>query len=325
MTPTRQVSPMPTITRDSINTMNAANAKPKTILLTGANGQTGYELARALQRVGTVVAMDRRGLDLTDFDQIRRVVRDLAPALIVNAAACTAVDAAESDSSHAMLLNADAPGVLAQEAKRLGALLVHYSTDYVFDGTKHGPYDESDATNPLNVYGKSKLAGEQAIAASDCAHLILRTSWVYGTRGENFLRTMLRLGAERDEISVVNDQIGAPTWSRTIATMTSSVLSQLLANEHDRWMHDSGVYHLTAGGATSWCGFAEAIFRHLKYATYATQLKQPGIKAVATASYPTPAARPLNSRLSNEKLQKTFGVKAPDWEDALQRCVSELR
>lgn len=289
----------------------------KTILLTGANGQIGFELARSLQGLGRVVALDRKGLDLSDLDQTRRVIRDVMPALIVNAAGYTAVDAAESDVPAAMRLNAEAPDVLAQEAKRLGALLVHYSTDYVFDGKKQEAYDEDDATNPLNVYGKSKLAGEQAIAASGCAHLIFRTSWVYGARGRNFLQTMLQLGAERDELRVVDDQIGAPTWSRSIATLTSSVLSQVLVRNENDWMRDSGVYHLTASGATSWCGFAQAIFDNSK------QEKKPVIKAIPTASYPTPAARPVNSRLSNHKVLATFGVQAPEWREALRLCMAE--
>jgi dTDP-4-dehydrorhamnose reductase len=293
----------------------------KRILLTGANGQVGFELARSLQGLGHVVALDRSGLDLADSEQIRRVVRELSPALIVNAAAYTAVDSAESDVAAAMRLNAEAPDILAQEAKRLGALLVHYSTDYVFDGMKDGPYEEDDAANPLNVYGKSKLAGEQAIAASGCAHLILRTSWVYGARGKNFLRTMLQLGAQREELSVVADQIGAPTWSRTIAAITSDVLSQLLAKDRDEWLRCSGIYHLTASGATSWCGFAQAIF------DTSTLAHKPMIRAIPTAAYsgsPTAAVRPKNSRLSNHKLVATFGLTAPDWREALELCMADL-
>ena len=293
----------------------------KLVLLTGANGQVGFELARSLQGLGQVVALNRRGLDLTDSEKIRRVVRELSPALIVNAAAYTAVDSAESDVAAAMRLNAEAPDILAQEAKRLDALLVHYSTDYVFDGTKDGPYEEDDAANPLNVYGKSKLAGERAIAASGCAHLIFRTSWVYGARGKNFLRTMLQLGMHREELSVVADQIGAPTWSRTIATITSEVLSQLLAQDADEWLRYSGIYHLTASGATSWCGFAQAIFDK------STLKQKPVVKAIPTAaysSYPTAAARPRNSRLSNQKLFTLFGVTAPDWRDALEFCMADL-
>ncbi len=289
-----------------------------TILLTGINGQVGFELARSLQGLGRVVALDRNGLDLGDLDQVRRVVRELNPSLIVNPAAYTAVDKAESDVDACMRLNAQAPGVLAEEAKKLGAALVHYSTDYVFDGMKDGAYVEDDQVNPQNVYGKSKLAGEQAIEASGCNHLIFRTSWVYGTRGKNFLLTMLRLGADRDELNVVADQVGAPTWATTIAALSSNVLSQAVVGGADWWTGKSGVYHLTASGATSWHGFASAIFAH------STLDKKPLVKPISAASYPTPAARPANSRMSNEKLLTTFGVKAPDWEEALKLCLETV-
>jgi dTDP-4-dehydrorhamnose reductase len=288
----------------------------RTILLTGVNGQVGFELARTLQGLGRVVAVDRSRLDLGDLDQIRSVVREVKPALIVNPAAYTAVDKAESDVDAAMRANGEAPGVLAEEAKRLGAALVHYSTDYVFDGTKDGAYVEDDAVNPQNVYGKGKLAGEQAIAASGCDHLIFRTSWVYGTRGKNFLLTMLRLGAERDELSVVADQIGAPTWSVTIAALTANVLAQSVSANKDWWAEKSGVYHLTAGGSTSWHGFAEAIFE------LSSLEKKPAVKPIPAASYPTPAARPANSRMSNDKLASAFGVRAPDWREALRLSLA---
>ena len=291
------------------------NRGQHTILLTGVNGQVGFELERSLQGLGRVVAFDRGSLDLADLDQVRQVVRDVRPALIVNPAAHTAVDRAESEPDAAMQLNAYAPEVLANEAKRLGALLVHYSTDYVFDGTKDGAYVEDDPVNPQNAYGRSELAGEQAIVASGCAHLIFRTSWVYGARGKNFLQTMLRLGAERDELSIVSDQIGAPTWSNTISALTSNVLSEVLAGDMDWWGQDSGIYHLTASGSTSWYGFAEAIFER------STLRRKPKLKPTTTESYPTPAARPANSRLSNQKLFKTFGVRAPNWDEALDLCM----
>jgi dTDP-4-dehydrorhamnose reductase len=287
-----------------------------TILLTGVNGQVGFELARSLQGLGKVVALDRNRLDLGNLDQVRSVVRELKPTLIVNPAAYTAVDKAETDINACMRSNAEAPGVMAEEAAKLGAALVHYSTDYVFDGTKDGAYVEDDAVNPQNVYGKSKLEGERAIAASGCDHLIFRTSWVYGTRGKNFLLTMLRLGADRDELSVVADQIGAPTWSNTIAMLTSNVLAQAVGGSGDWWKQNSGVYHLTASGAASWHRFAQAIFDN------STLEKKPTVKPIPAASYPTPAARPANSRMSNEKLFTTFGVKAPEWDEALRLCMA---
>ncbi len=289
------------------------------ILLAGVNGQVGFELARSLQGLGQVVAMDRASLDLVDLDQVRRVVRDLRPALIVNAAAYTAVDRAETDAAQAICVNAHAPGVLAEEAKRLGAALVHFSTDYVFDGTKPCAYVESDVTAPANVYGQSKLDGELAIEASGCDHLILRTSWVYGTRGKNFLLTMLRLAGERQELSVVDDQCGAPTWSNTIATLTSNVLAQAATTDRDAWRtwwsEHSGVYHLTAAGEATWYDFACAIFE------CAGGDSKPRVNPIDTASYPTPARRPANSVLSNDKLARTFGVRAPHWRDALRLCM----
>lgn len=294
-----------------------AQQNERTILLTGVNGQVGFELARTLQGLGRVVALDRSALDLADLDQIRRVVREAKPWLIVNPAAYTAVDKAETDVNAAMRLNAEAPGVLAEEAKRVGASLVHYSTDYVFDGKKEGQYVETDAVNPQNVYGQSKLAGEQAIAAVGCQHLIFRTSWVYGTRGKNFLLTMLRLGAERDELGVVADQFGAPTWSNTIATMSANILAQALPRGVDWWQQYSGLYHLSASDVTSWHGFAEAIFQ------FSDLAKKPVVNPITAASYPTPATRPANSRLSNEKLVAAFGLTPPGWDAALRLCLAK--
>jgi dTDP-4-dehydrorhamnose reductase len=291
----------------------------RVVLLTGINGQVGFELQRSLQGMGKIVALDRSRLDLRDPQQIRDVVRATKPALIVNPAAYTAVDAAETDVAGATQLNVDAPRVFAEEARRAGAALVHYSTDYVFDGMKAGAYVESDPTSPQNVYGRTKLAGEEAIVDTGCDHLILRTSWVYGTRGKNFLLTMLRLGAERDELSVVADQYGAPTWANTIASLTSDVLAQSVVGDADAvrdwWRRHSGVYHLTASGATSWHGFAEAIFE------LAGGGKCPLVKPISAVSYPTPAARPPNSRLSNDRLAALFGVRAPGWRDALRLCL----
>lgn len=288
------------------------------ILVTGVNGQVGFELARTLQGLGTVVALDRGALDLADPDRIRAVMREIRPTLIVNPAAYTAVDKAERERDLAIAINGVAPGVLAEEAKRLGAPLIHYSTDYVFDGMKDGEYTETDPTCPQNVYGESKLAGEVAIAASGAAHLIFRTSWVYGARGRNFMLTMLRLGNERSELKVVSDQIGAPTWSNTIATLTSHVVAQASSVQDvtQWWSERSGVYHLSASGATSWHGFASAIFELAGGET------RPIVLPISTAEYPVPATRPANSRMSGDKLQEVFGLRAPDWKEALGLCLA---
>ncbi|WP_396329931.1 dTDP-4-dehydrorhamnose reductase [Burkholderia anthina] len=299
--------------------MREVGVKPEpTILVTGVNGQVGFELLRALQGLGRVVACDRLMLDLSDLDRVRGIVRELKPSIIVNPAAYTAVDKAETDVDAARRLNADVPRVFAEEAARIGAALVHYSTDYVFDGTKEGAYVETDATNPQNVYGLTKLEGEQAIAAAGCAHLILRTSWVYGQRGKNFLLTMLRLGSERPELRVVADQFGAPTWSKTIATATSHIVAQALAADGtDWWAQRSGVYHFTSAGATSWHGFAEAIFAN------ALGERAPKVVPIPASDYPVPAKRPSNSRLSHGKLTEAFGLRLPDWAHALKLCLSE--
>jgi len=269
------------------------------ILLTGRNGQVGWELERTLAPLGEVIATDRSTLDLADADMIRRVVREAKPEIIVNAAAYTAVDKAEAEPELAMRINGFAPGVLAEEAKRLGALLVHYSTDYVFDGEKAAPYVESDAPNPINEYGKSKLAGERAIAASGCMHLVLRTSWVYGARGRNFLLTMLRLARQKPELRVVDDQVGAPTSSSAIAQATAQLLN--------RGVH--GLYHLCASGKVSWCGFARAILARAK-------IDIP-VVAIRSEDYPTPARRPRNSCLDCSRLHAHCGVEIASWEELL--------
>ncbi|MBU9614017.1 dTDP-4-dehydrorhamnose reductase [Burkholderia multivorans] len=299
--------------------MREVGVKPEpTILVTGVNGQVGFELLRSLQGLGRVVACDRSMLDLSDLERVRSVVRELKPSIIVNPAAYTAVDKAETDVEGARRLNADVPRVFAEEAARSGAVLIHYSTDYVFDGTREGAYVETDATNPQNVYGLTKLEGEQAIAAAGCAHLILRTSWVYGRRGKNFLVTMLKLGSERPELKVVADQIGAPTWSNSIATLTAHIITQgLAADSHDWWRARSGVYHFTAGGETSWHGFAESIF------ALALGDKAPRVIPIPASEYPVPAKRPKNSRMSCEKLANAFGIRMPQWSDALRFCLSD--
>ena len=289
-----------------------------TILVTGVNGQVGFELLRTLQGLGRVVPCDRSVLDLSDLDRVRAFMRDLKPSLIVNPAAYTAVDKAETDIEVARRLNVDVPRVFAEEAALGGATLIHYSTDYVFDGTKVGAYVETDAANPQNVYGATKLEGERAIAATGCAHLILRTSWVYGRRGKNFLLTMLKLGSERPELRVVMDQIGAPTWARTIAAATSHIVAQgAAASDSDWWARRSGVYHLSSAGATSWHGFAEAIFE------IAIGLNAPKVVPISSSDYPTPAKRPANSRMALDKLTEVFGLQMPDWRDALRLCLSE--
>lgn len=283
------------------------------ILLTGKNGQVGWELQRALAPLGEVVAVDRQVLDLADPDAIRAVIRDVQPQLIVNPAAYTAVDKAESEPDLAQAVNGTAPGIMAEEAKRLGAALIHYSTDYVFDGAKDGAYVEDDPTNPLNVYGQTKLAGEQAIRASGAAHLILRTSWVYGARGKNFLLTMLRLAKEREELKIVADQIGAPTWSRHIAETTAQILAQRIG----LWPELGGLYHFSAGGSTSWHGFAAAIVELGGIAP------QPRLIPIPTSEYPLPAARPKNSLMSNAALAAAFGLTMPDWNVSLRLCMEQ--
>lgn len=294
-------------------------SQESTILVTGVNGQVGFELLRSLQGLGRVVACDRSTLDLADLDRVRAFVRDLKPSLIVNAAAYTAVDRAESESQMAHTINADVPRLLAEEAARLDSLLIHYSTDYVFDGAKRGWYIESDEPNPLNVYGRTKLAGEQAIAAVGGKYLVFRTSWVYGTRGRNFMLTMLKLAKQEGaRISVVDDQIGAPTWSATIAALSAHVVARYCARPDSReWWHErAGIYHLAAAGETSWYGFACAIFELMQH-------EQPDVIPIASASYPTPVRRPANSRLNCDKLSDAFGLRAADWRAALAVCARD--
>jgi len=290
------------------------------ILLTGKNGQVGWELRRSLMPLGEIVATDREEMDLADPDAIRRMVREVEPDIIVNPGAYTAVDQAESEPELAMKINGEAPGVIAEEAKRLGALLVHYSTDYVFDGRKDTPYTEEDAPNPLSVYGRTKLAGEEAIRASGARHLILRTSWVYGMRGRNFLLTILRLAREREELRIVADQFGAPTWSRMIAEVTSAVLARMVGGGSVSAI--SGTYHLTASGSTSWHGFTEAVIEGAVRA-WGLEPATRRVLRIATSDYPTPAARPANSRMSCARLRRDFDVWLPDWSECLQLCLAE--
>ena len=285
------------------------------VLINGRNGQVSHELQRRLGAIGELIVLGRDQLDLAQPDQIRRQVQNVRPDLIINAAAHTAVDLAESEPQAAFAINAIAPGILAEEALALDIPLIHYSTDYVFDGLKAGPYNEDDTPNPLGVYGKSKLAGEQAIKDVQGKYLILRTSWVYSTHGRNFLLTMQRLLQEKPELRVVADQIGAPTWAGTIANSTLALIEHWQANEVANW----GTYHLTAKGETSWFGFAQAIGEALR------QQGKPcaALLPIPSSDYPTPAARPLNSRLDCSRLQRDWGVSQPDWQTALRECLTE--
>jgi dTDP-4-dehydrorhamnose reductase len=280
-----------------------------TILVTGANGQLGFELARLLPPLGDVVAADRSRLDLADADAVVAAVRGSKPDVIVNAGAYTAVDLAEKEPDRAAAVNARAPGILAEEAKRIGAVLIHYSTDYVFDGARTSPYPESAPTAPLNVYGATKLDGERAIGAVGGAALVFRTSWVYGLRGKNFLLTIRRLAAERDELRIVADQIGVPNWCRTLAEATVRIAGAGPAALADR----AGLYHLSATGAASWHDFARAIVG---------DVVTPRIVPIATAEYPLPARRPAYGVLDTARFESTFGFALPDWRDVLARCLA---
>jgi len=279
------------------------------ILLAGNAGQLGWELERMLPPLWEVFAFDRGEIDLSDAERTRSAVREFGPDVIVNAAAYTAVDGAEREPEAAFAINARAPGVLAEEAAKLGALIVHYSTDYVFDGTKAGPYTEDDAPNPLGVYGASKLEGERMVAASGARHWIFRTSWVYAPRGSNFLLTMLRLAREGKPLRVVADQFGAPTTAAMLARATVHALS-------NHAQPPSGIYHMTAAGRTSWHGFACAILREFGFDNPVTP--------IATAEYPTPATRPANSVLDNAKLAAHFGIRMPDWEAGLRDVAAVI-
>ncbi|OAJ47810.1 dTDP-4-dehydrorhamnose reductase [Pseudomonas marginalis] len=285
------------------------------VLITGQHGQVSRELQLQLQGLGELIVLGRDQLDLANADQIRQQIRVHRPDLIINAAAHTAVDQAESEPDAAFAINAIAPGVLAEEAKALGSPLIHYSTDYVFDGSKPAPYTEADTPNPLGVYGQSKLAGEEAIAAVGGEYLVLRTSWVYSSHGKNFLLTMQRLLQEKPQMRIVADQIGAPTWAGSIARSTRALIERWQAGEPGEW----GIYHLTNQGETSWFGFAEAIGEHLR-----TQGKACAeLEAIPSSAYPTPAKRPLNSRLDCSRLQQQWHVSQPSWQDALRECLAQ--
>jgi dTDP-4-dehydrorhamnose reductase len=289
------------------------------LLLFGKNGQVGFELRRTLAPLDRVVALDVPEVDFTSPDSIRGCVHETRPSIIVNAAAYTAVDRAESESDRAYQINAIAPGILAEEARRIGALLIHFSSDYVHPGTKNTPSLEDDAAGPLSAYGKSKLAGDIAIQQSGCAHYIFRPCWVYGARAGNFMLTMMRLAREREELRVVRDQVGAPTWSRLIAEATALVLKQTSSAEAARPYQ--GVYHLCASGSTSWHGFAKAIIHRMP----ADAKKCPAVEPISTCDYPTPARRPAYSVMSCAKLQRAFGLSLPHWEETLDLVLEDFK
>lgn len=292
------------------------------ILLLGKNGQVGWQLQRALAPLGEIVALERKdaGGDLADPQGLAAAVRAAKPQVIVNAAAYTAVDKAESEPQLARLINTEAPAALAREAAASGALLVHYSTDYVFDGSGSAPWQESDATGPLNVYGATKLAGEQAIAASGCAHLTFRTSWVYAAHGDNFIKTMLRLAATRERLTVIDDQKGAPTGAELIADVTAHAISQTLQQPAK-----AGLYHLTAAGEASWFDYAQYVLALARKARpQGVKTAAGGVQPIASSQYPAAARRPLNSRLDTRRLQAAFGLQMPPWQQGVTRVLREI-
>jgi dTDP-4-dehydrorhamnose reductase len=293
------------------------------ILLLGKNGQVGWELQRSLAPLGELIALDRHSTDycgdLSQPEAVAETVKRLKPTVIVNAAAYTAVDKAETETELAYTINAKAPEALAQAAKQTGAWLVHYSTDYVFNGTGNQAWQETDAVAPLSVYGQSKLAGEQAIQAAEGLHLIFRTSWVYAARGNNFAKTMLRLAKERDQLSVINDQIGAPTGSELLADVTAHAIRSGLQKPEL-----SGLYHLAAAGETSWYNYARYVLDYARQKGIELKTAENAISAIPTSAYPTPAQRPLNSRLNIEKLQNQFDLKLPDWQLGVERMLAEV-
>lgn len=298
-------------------------ANPLKILLLGKNGQVGWELQRSLRPLGELIALGRDSADycgdLTNPHGLTNTIESLRPNVIVNAAAYTAVDKAESEPDLAREINALAPGALAKAAQRIGALLVHYSTDYVFDGSGSKPWQEKDQPAPLSVYGQTKLEGEQLIAEHCERHLIFRTSWVYAARGGNFAKTMLRLAKERDELNVIADQIGAPTGADLIADVSAHAIRHVLSSPHS-----SGLYHLAAAGETSWHGYAKFVIEHASAAGLQLKVEKNRINPIATSDYPTPAKRPHNSRLDTSRLQSTFGLYLPQWQAGVTRMLDEL-
>jgi dTDP-4-dehydrorhamnose reductase len=306
-----------------------------TILLTGTTGQLGSELNRRLPKLGEVIALERNDLDLREPEKIRQVMRDAKPQLVINAAAYTAVDAAETDQATALAVNAEGPRLLALEAKKIGAMLVHFSTDYVFDGSKKVPYEETDPANPMNVYGRTKLAGERAVRSSGAPHLIFRTAWIYATRGRNFVLTILRLATERDELKIVADQAGSPTCAVDLAEATTTILVGMIAGNKGQFSFPevSGTYHMTAAGETTWYDFTKAILEEAAHAsqdlswfaaaTEGRPLLARRIIPITASEYASRTPRPAYSVLSNSRLTQTFGITLPDWRTQLHRCFAE--
>jgi dTDP-4-dehydrorhamnose reductase len=288
------------------------------ILLTGKNGQVGWELNQSLSRLGNVFAMNRNEMDLSRPETLGPIIQDIRPDIIINAAAYTAVDKAESEPELAMTINGIAPGVIAEEAQKIGAGMIHYSTDYIFDGKSTSPYNEEDLACPLNVYGQSKLAGEQAVTKVGTPHIIFRTSWVYSLRRSNFLLTVQKLSQDKKQIKIVNDQTGAPTWARAIAEGTVNILEQSLksSNKKTSILSNSGVFHMSCGGETSWFSFANTILKFLGLSAVTE------VVPISTINYPTPADRPRYSSLSNQKLKQHFHYEMPHWQEALQECLN---
>lgn len=306
--------------------MRAVDGRPR-LLVTGASGQVGGALLRTLAPLGEVIALERADLDLANADSIRRAMREVQPRWVVNAGAYTSVDKAEREQELARAINTIAPGVFGEEAKKIGAGVIHFSTDYVFDGEKNLPYVETDATGPLNVYGRTKLGGERALAASGAGYLIFRTSWVYGATGKNFLRSILRMAHEREVLRIVADQHGGPTSSEELACMTAHVIAHLEETADAGSLENSvgaasGVYHATGSGETTWFAFAQAIVEAARGRHPNAKLAE--VEPIATAEYPTPARRPKNSRLDCGKLERTFGWRMPEWRDSIRRVVAEL-
>ena len=294
------------------------------LLVTGASGQVGWELSRSLMPLGEVVALDHRQCDFLRPELLPSLIRSIKPDIIVNAAAYTAVDKAEREEKLATTVNGTAVGVIAEESRKAGILLVHYSTDYVFDGVKQTPYTEEDAPNPINVYGRSKLAGDAAVRQAGGAYVVLRTSWIYARRRHNFVRTILRLARNGEDLRIVADQIGAPTWARDIADVTAAIV-RTVCRERAQGPFASGIFNLAASGETSWYEFAKAILEDATRYTLLPVQHLPQLKPISSEEYPLPAVRPKNSRLAGDRLSKRFGIELPDWKQGLALCIEEMK